>query len=123
MRISTALLALPALTVAQEQIPLLDRVQPYVNQAITFVTSFTGQTSTGGSQTAPNPRVTELKLANWEGVLRHEGQHPAGNIEPWMVYVTGGNKSCLGNCARTDAAWDVCIILFSKQRDVRKKDH
>lgn len=108
MRFSTTLLVLPALVAAQEQVPLLERVQPYVNKAISFVTSFTGQSETGGSQTAPNPQVRELKLNNWEGILRNEGRHPVGSVEPWMIYITGGNKTCLG-CSSIDAAWDVRI--------------
>jgi len=106
MRVSAALLALPALATAQEQLPLLSYVQPYLDKAMDFGKSLSGQSTTGGSQTTPTSAVTEFTLNNWESTLRWGGSKPAGSIEPWMVYITG-NKTCLGDCKRTDAAWDV----------------
>lgn len=118
MRVSTVLVALPALAAAQEQIPFLDRFQPYIDQATEFGRSFSGSSGVGGSKTTAHPAVTELTLSNWEETIRHGGKHPAGNVEPWLVYVTG-NKTCHGDCLKTDAAWDVrCASLASFLRKI-----
>lgn len=111
MRVSTVLAALPALAAAQEQIPLLDRFQPYIDRVTEFGRTLAGSPGTGGSKTTPHPAVTELTLENWESTIRNGGKHPAGNIEPWLIYVTG-NKTCHGDCLKTDAAWDVRYIFL-----------
>ena len=105
MRLSTLLLALPALAAAQ-QIPFLDTLKPYADKLVAFGSSLTGQSTTGGSNITPHPAVTELRIANWENTLRHGGKHGPGSVDNWMVYVTG-NTTCAGECARPDAAFSV----------------
>lgn len=109
MRVSTFLIALPALASAQ-QIPFLDTVQPYIDKVTSFGAGLLGQSNTGGSNTAPHPAVTELRLKNWEDTLRYGGKNGPGSVDNWMVYVTG-NTTCAGECARPDAAWDVCFLF------------
>lgn len=109
MRTSTLLLALPALAVAQDQFPLAgifnkikDVVLPYLPNSIP-----SNPVDAGAAKFA-NTAVHKLHLDDWKDIVKPS---PAAskNSEPehWMVYLTGGNKTCLGFCDTADAAWNV----------------
>lgn len=112
MRIATYItFALPALAFAQEQIPLLDRLRGYVDQAqdlaASAVNQFASFTPDAGASKVAAKNVTPLTFANWKDVLQHSGSATSGGAEPWMVYITGGNRTCHGRCAQADRAWNV----------------
>jgi hypothetical protein len=47
--------------------------------------------------------VQPLHMQNWKS---HLWPKPDEEQE-WLVYMTGGNKSCFGRCERADRTWNV----------------
>jgi hypothetical protein len=117
MRLSYALLALPALALAQEQKPLVDQVQEQFNGLFEKVKSFlpaqpAAGTSKGANVAAKN--VTPLTLENYKEILAapaiSASKTPAAN---WMVLITGSNKTCHGQCGPVDTAFQSAAKTFS----------
>lgn len=48
-------------------------------------------------------RVERINIRNWQRKLSPK----LDTEEEWLVYVTGGNKSCFGRCGHADATWNV----------------
>ena len=116
MRLLLAIFALPALAMAQQQIPLMDQVQGYFDKAQAYVKSAVPGSGRVGSAHVADQDVTRLTLGNWKSVLMQRGASKAQDApEAWMVYVTGGNKTCHGGCGPIDRTWNV--------RLARKADH
>lgn len=57
--------------------------------------------------------VTPVNLTNWQATLE-----PSGAAQEWLVYVTGGNKTCFGRCERANKAFNVSDTAKIKGRDV-----
>ncbi|EEH07217.1 conserved hypothetical protein [Histoplasma capsulatum G186AR] len=127
MRLSSTILLLPALAAAQDQVPLKAQVQgwfdkvksllptatPVVSSAAdSAVTAATGAGagSKGAAAKIVNKEVTFLTLGNWESLLAPKDDGPA---REWLIYVTGGNRMCAGQCKQADKAWEDTIPLFS----------
>ena len=124
MRTSPMLLALPALASAQQQFPIVDQI---TNQ----VKSFFGQASASISSAAPsiptsipnpiaasaakyaNLNVDRLTLNNHKSLLQPGAATASPGLEEWMIYVTGGNKTCFGRCELAETAWNESIGLMS----------
>jgi hypothetical protein len=51
--------------------------------------------------------VQPLNMQNWKAHL-----WPKSPPEEWMVFMTGGNKTCFGRCGHAEATWNVCLCLF-----------
>lgn len=51
--------------------------------------------------------VQPLSMQNWKA---HIWPKPDEEQE-WLVYMTGGNKSCFGRCGHTNKVWNVCLPL------------
>ena len=138
MRVSTILLALPALAVAEQaQAPLLDQVKGWFDKATAAVqANFAGASSTASSsvasaaatasqaanaanpvdeaaKAAANLAVINLTKENYKEVLVPGAATASPGIEEWMIYVTGGNKTCYGLCGHADAAWAKAVPLLS----------
>ncbi|PGG96685.1 hypothetical protein AJ79_09490 [Helicocarpus griseus UAMH5409] len=121
MRLSSTLLLLPALAAAQDQIPLGDRLQGWFNKAKSLLPTATpvvssaaeSVASTASSKAAPKyieKEVVPIKLSNWQSLLAPSSH---GLAKEWLIYVTGGNKTCFGRCGNADKAWNASIPLFS----------
>ena len=104
MRTSPLLLALPALSSAQ-QVPFLDQVKGWFAQASSTVSSAIPSVP---SISIPNPvasgaakiaaaKVQRLTIENFNNVMKPGAATASPGIEPWMVFVTGGNKTCFGS--------------------------
>ena len=117
MRFSTAaVLALPALTVAEQQIPLLDKVKGFFNQATASVASVIPsapsvpsapvQAAAAKAAAAVQHNIT---LENWKEVLTIDPTVSAPATQDWLIFVTGGNSTCYGFCGPSEAAWNVSI--------------
>ena len=120
MRPSSLLLALPALSAAQ-QIPLLDQVKGWFAKASETISS---AIPSAPSISIPNPvasgaakiaslKVDRLTLANYNEVLKPGAATATPGIEEWMVFVTGGNKTCYGKCEKAEQAWNESVALMS----------
>jgi hypothetical protein len=112
---STAILALPALTLAEQQIPLLDKVKGFFNQATASVASVIP--SAPSVPSAPVEAAAAkaaaavqhpLTLENWKEVLTVDPTVSAPATQEWLVFVTGGNSTCYGFCGPAEKAWNVC---------------
>ena len=123
MRVSAlTLLALPALSAAQ-QFPLWDQAQDLFNKAKDYVSSAASVPIDAGASKVAEREVHPLTWDNWHDVLRHSGeQKPYNPPEAWMVYITGGNKTCRGMCDRMDRAWNVRSTLPIDLRCTRSAD-
>lgn len=122
MRASALLLALPALASAQQQIPLVDQVKGWFAKATESISS--AIPSSPQPPSIPNPvasgaaklaalKVQRITLDNWSQVLRPGAATASPGIEEWMVFTTGGNKTCHGRCERAEQAWNESVPLIS----------
>ncbi|KAF2141231.1 uncharacterized protein K452DRAFT_228807 [Aplosporella prunicola CBS 121167] len=110
MRFAQSLLvALPALAVAQEQVPLADRVKGWFNKAQNYVTesvpAVTAPVDAGAAKVA-EVVVEPLTLENWRSVINSSNVATVDGPEEWMVFLTGGNKTCFGLCGNVTEAWN-----------------
>ena len=115
MRFSSVLpLGLPLLVSAQQQIPFLDKAKDLLGQAQAFINDPSAVLNAARrpvTSTVSRAGVTDLTFDNWKDVIQHSGSALSSDaLEPIMVLTTGGNKSCGGQCARLDKAWDVCVL-------------
>ncbi|OQO08577.1 hypothetical protein B0A48_06447 [Cryoendolithus antarcticus] len=115
MRTSSVLLALPALSCAQ-QIPYLEQIKG-------FFTTKVSHAASGMPTGIPNPltaatgkiaevSVPQLTLANHKELIKPGAATASPGIETWMVYVTGGNKTCFGTCGRAEEAFNGSVVLI-----------
>lgn len=122
MHTSSLLLALPALASAQQQIPFLDNVKSWFNQATASLAS--AVPSPPAASDIPDPvasgaaviadlKMEKLTLENWHDILKPGAATASPGIEEWMVFVTGGNKTCLGRCGRFDKAINESVPLLA----------
>lgn len=103
MRVTLFFAVLPALAAAQEQIPLADRVQGWFNKAKSYIPSPTPAVPVETvTEQIIQKAVTPFNLSNWESILQ-----PSSEPQEWLVFVTGGNKTCFGRCGRADKAFNV----------------
>lgn len=125
MRASTLLLALPALACAQQQIPLVDQVKGWFAKASNSISSAIPSSPQAASIPIPvasgAKKVAELKvqrltLDNHKNVLKPGAATASPGIEEWMIFATGGNKTCNGRCERAETAWNESVALISASR-------
>lgn len=113
---STLVLALPALVLAEDQVPLGDKLKGYWNKITEAVTSAvpaapSSPVSAGAAKIAENVQH-ELTLENWKQVLTTDPAASAPTTQDWIVYVNGGNATCYGFCGNTTKAWNVSQPYF-----------
>lgn len=107
MHFTSLVALLPALALAQEQVPLADRVQGWFNLAKSYVpTAVPAEPIVKLSEKVSEKSVTPLTLNNWESVLA-----PAKEAEDWLIFITGGNKTCFGRCEHATKAFNVSYQL------------
>lgn len=103
MRFTSFITLLPALALAQEQVPLADRVQGWFNKAKNLVpTAVPTDPIQKMAEKVTEKRVTTLTMQNWQSILT-----PAEDAQDWYVFVTGGNKTCFGRCEKAEKAFNV----------------
>lgn len=94
---------------AQDQVPLKDKAAGWFDKAKSYIPS--------GTPSIPNPvqaaggalaakKVQKINIRNYHRLLRPkvEGE------EEWLIYLTGGNKTCFGKCERADGVWNVSAV-------------
>lgn len=121
MRTSPLVLALPALATAQ-QVPILDQVKGWFAQASASISS--ALPSAPPSVSIPNPvasgaaKIAEAKVErlthdNYKDVLKPGAATASPGVEEWMLFITGGNKTCYGMCERAETAWNESTVLVA----------
>ncbi|KAJ5272696.1 hypothetical protein N7478_007821 [Penicillium angulare] len=109
MHFTSLVALLPALALAQEQVPLADRVQGWFNKAKSLVpTAVPVDPIVKLSEKVTEKSVTPLTLSNWESILT-----PGLEPEDWLIFVTGGNKTCFGRCEHATKAFNESTLLFA----------
>lgn len=98
----TALLLLPLLVAADQQ-PMKDKASGWFDKAKAYMDTGASAAVDAAAETVAEGGVEIITRQNWEQKL---APNWAGEQE-WLLYITGGNKSCYGRCARADEAWNV----------------
>jgi hypothetical protein len=130
MRYTPVLLALPALSLAQDQVPLFDKLKGWFNKAQSFVPasipsipSIIPDVVDSGASKVAQSVVYPLNLSNWKDVLSPSATAAQKDgPEEVMVFLTGGNKTCHGLCANATAAWNVSSLSPSLPRSCDEND-
>jgi hypothetical protein len=118
---SSLLLALPAIAVAEEQIPLLDKVKGFFNKATAAVSSSIPAVPSNPIDAATNKAASAaasaiqhpITLENWKEVLTVDPTASPPTTQDWLIFVTGGNSTCFGMCANATKAWNVREASFA----------
>ena len=114
MRIYTPLLlTLPAFAAAQQQKPLKETAQSWFDKAKSYVPGAAKEPVAAGAAKVAASNVLQLTKSNWKEALSPSSSSPSEGPETWMVYITGGNKTCYGRCAKVDKAWNETAALFA----------
>ena len=115
---STLLLALPAVALAEDQIPLFERVKGFLNKAKDAVTSAVPAAPSpldAGAAKVAAAVQHELTLENWKDTLTLDPRASAPTTQDWLVYITGGNTTCYGFCGNTTKAWNNSLPLLASK--------
>lgn len=114
MRFTTSLLlALPALTLAQDQIPLGERLKGWFNKATasiqSAIPSVVPNPVDAGTSKIAEQVVYPINMSNWKDVLKPSSSTLGGPPEEWLIFFDG-NKTCYNLCANASKAWNVCNL-------------
>ena len=123
MRLSTVVLALPAIAAA-EQVPLMDQVKGWFNKATQAISQTVPSVSNvpvanpvdAAAAKAAEYAVERVTLENHKQVLA-AGAHGASGIDNVMLFVTGGNKTCFGLCGHAEAEWNKSAAIVAASSD------
>lgn len=101
-------LALPLFVAAQVQKPLKEKAQGWFDKAKSYIptAAATAPIDAGAAKVADKV-ATKLNAGNWQSTLSSSSSVPHEGPEEWMILVTGGNKSCYGQCTQVERAWNV----------------
>jgi hypothetical protein len=114
MRSSSLVLAFSAAALAQDQIPLGDKLMGWFNQASAAVAGAAASVAPkipapadAARGKAADALQTTLTLENWKDVLTVDPTSSPPTTQEWLVYITGGNTTCYGFCGNATKAWNV----------------
>ena len=110
MRAFTLLLALPALTLAADQVPLMDQASAWFEKAKSYIPSAPLKDTVidAGASAVAASRVEKITLQNYRRKLAPSMDGPLD----WIVIVSSGNNaSCFGGCESVNRLWNVSITF------------
>ena len=117
MRISATFLLLPALGLAQSQIPLGDygaTLNSWFEKAKSYIPPSVYSPTAATAAKVASKNVVPLTKENWATTLVPSASASAGaGPENWMVLISGGNKTCYGKCEGVERAWNESAALFA----------
>lgn len=127
---STVLLALPAVAVAEQQIPILDKVKGFFNKATAAVSSSIPAVPSSPINAATDKAASKaaaaiqypITLENWKEVLTVDPTASPPTTQDWLVFITGGNTTCFGLCENATKAWNVSGSPNNKQLEPAHTD-
>ncbi|KAF1836903.1 hypothetical protein BDW02DRAFT_566666 [Decorospora gaudefroyi] len=129
MRFSSSLVfALPALAVAEEQVPILDKVKGFFNKATAAVSSSipsmpsapVDTATTKAASTAAAAIQHPLTLENWKEVITVDATASPPTTQDWLVFITGGNNTCFGMCGNATKAWNASLPILAAMPNAPK---
>lgn len=88
------------------QATLKEKAQGWFDKAKSYIPSVTPSIPNpidAGAAAVAAKNVQKVNIRNYHRLLapKVEGE------EEWLIYATGGNKSCFGRCGKADLAWNV----------------
>jgi len=63
---------------------------------------------------AGDKKMHVLTLDNWREKLYAPVKEDATEPELWWILITGGNKTCFGQCGKVEAAWNETAVKFAQ---------
>jgi hypothetical protein len=125
---SSILLALPVIAVAEEQVPILDKVKGFFSKATAAVSSAIPAVPSAPLNAATNKAAAKaadaiqhtLTLENWKQVLTVDPTASPPTTQDWLIFITGGNSSCFGLCGNATKAWNASLPLFAAKSNAPK---
>ena len=109
-------LALPALCAAQAQKPLSEQAAAWFEKAKSYIPNSIPSAAKdpvgAGAAKIAAKNVTPLTMANYESFLTPDPNSPKSPQE-YMVFVSGGNKTCGGLCTKLEKEWNETASLFA----------
>ncbi|KAF2639159.1 hypothetical protein P280DRAFT_55114 [Massarina eburnea CBS 473.64] len=120
---SAIVLAFAASTLAQDQIPLVDKLKGWFSQATAAVSS--AVPSAPAPVEASRAKVAEsvqhpLTLENWKDTLTVDPTVSAPATQDWLVFVTGANATCYGFCGNATKAWNTSLPFLAAKSNAPK---
>jgi hypothetical protein len=122
MRPSLVLSTLPAFAVAAEQQKplgdIIDNLKGWWNKASSYVESsvpsIIPDPLDAGAAKVAEVAVLNLNSSNWKDILTPGESGVSSEQYEWLIYIDGGNKSCVDACTNASRAWNVstCEMLF-----------
>lgn len=111
---SSLLLALPVLALAEEQVPLGDKLKGWWNKVTSAVPvpAAPSPVQAGAAKIADKVQH-ELTPENWKNVLTLDPTASTPTTQEWMVFITGGNTTCFGFCANATKVWNESVALLA----------
>ncbi|RMZ87293.1 hypothetical protein DV736_g5486, partial [Chaetothyriales sp. CBS 134916] len=100
---------LPCLVASNDQVPLASKAAGWLEKAKAYIPSSAAAAVASPIQAVAERTVERINIRNYKRKLGAK----AGGDEEWVVYVTGGNKTCLGDCHTVDLLWNESVPLFS----------
>lgn len=94
------------------QIPLKEKAAGWFDKAKSYIPSVTPSIPNpidAGDSAVADKKVQKINIRNYQRLL----QPKIDGEEEWLIYVTGGNKSCFGRCGKADAAWSQSVPLLA----------
>jgi hypothetical protein len=119
MRFSTTtLLALPLLAAAAQSENPLEQLQAQAQYYFDKISSYIpspnkAYTPTAAAAKAGGKTLNILDLNDWETTLRSSVKPSSTKPEEWWVLVTGGNKTCFGQCNQVETAFNETAALWA----------
>lgn len=115
----TLTLTLPILSAAQVQKPLIEQagdwlssLRGYIPTTVPAIPSAVKSPAAASYSKIAALKVTSLTMSNYESVLTPDPKSPKSPQE-WMVFISGGNKTCGGACSRLERAWNETATLLA----------
>jgi hypothetical protein len=113
MRFLEAIILLSAvgLSQAEDQVPLIAKAQAWFDKAKTYVQNTAPAPVDAGAAAVASRTVTDITLDNWRSELAPIEN--VGSPQNWLIYVTGGNKTCQGQCGELDAKFNKSAAILA----------
>ena len=118
MRFSATLLALPLLAAAAQEASPLDQAKAqaeyYLNKFMSYIPNPNRAHSPQAAAAKAGGRTLNiLTLADWEQTIRGVVKPTSTKPEEWWVLVTGGNRTCFGQCEKIEKAFNETALLWA----------
>ena len=114
MHVSALLMLLPAAAFAQfveQGVSFSDRLKSLWSDGFQGFPNF----ADAGAAAVAGQIVQPITRSNYDWVLAPR----LDREQEFLMYVTGGNRSCFGNCRRANQAWNVSPSFYPSSVDIQ----